>query len=224
MPSVSAPPGLSSTITVPPSAGPSSAARMRATVSVALPAACGTISRIGWSGYSANAATGHAHSTQADSSARNKPIFIPILPLTFAATLFDHFVGSYQHRLRYRQSKSLRGLDVDDKIKTHGLFDWNRADSLTLQNLIDIVCRPSIDDRQIRSVGNETAGFGEVPVNRDHGQRMACCEIKDLPPVLGDRSVIHDEERFRLELGGLFESARIIVRIVHRKPDKRQPQ
>jgi hypothetical protein len=29
---------------------------MRAAVSVALPAACGTISRIGWSGYSADAA------------------------------------------------------------------------------------------------------------------------------------------------------------------------
>ena len=36
-----------------PAAGPSSAARMRATVSVALPAACGTINRIGLSGYSA---------------------------------------------------------------------------------------------------------------------------------------------------------------------------
>src|SRR6185312_8943127 len=53
---VSAPPGRSSTSTVWPSSGPSTAASRRAALSVALPAACGTISRIGRSGYSARAA------------------------------------------------------------------------------------------------------------------------------------------------------------------------
>src|SRR4051812_20599838 len=50
---VSAPPGRSSTTTCWPSSGVSSAASNRATVSVALPAACGTTNLIGWSGYSA---------------------------------------------------------------------------------------------------------------------------------------------------------------------------
>src|SRR5262245_45551048 len=52
---VNAPPGRLSTTICWPISLPSSAPRMRATVSVALPAACGTISRIGRSGYSATA-------------------------------------------------------------------------------------------------------------------------------------------------------------------------
>ena len=47
---VKAAPGLFSITIVWPSCGPNSAARMRATVSVALPGACGTISLIGLSG------------------------------------------------------------------------------------------------------------------------------------------------------------------------------
>src|ERR1700676_5458336 len=57
---VSAPPARSSTTICAPSSRPSSAARMRATVSVALPAACGTINPIGRSGYSAKAPVGNA--------------------------------------------------------------------------------------------------------------------------------------------------------------------
>src|SRR5690349_6861811 len=79
MPSVSAPPGLSSTMMVPPRMGAISAARMRATVSVALPAACGTIRRIGLSGYSANAVAGSAPIAQANTNAPNSR-FMVILP------------------------------------------------------------------------------------------------------------------------------------------------
>src|SRR6185295_2512383 len=53
MPMVSAPPGRFSTTTGCPSGRDISGARMRATVSVALPAACGTTSRSGLSGYCA---------------------------------------------------------------------------------------------------------------------------------------------------------------------------
>ena len=61
MPSVSAPPGrLSTTMVAPPSAVASSAASSRAITSVALPGACGTISRIGLSGNSAAAGAGSA--------------------------------------------------------------------------------------------------------------------------------------------------------------------
>src|SRR5882757_8267817 len=67
-PMVKAAPGLFSTMMVWLSCGPSSDARMRATVSVALPGACGTINRIGLSGYSARAAPGSA--AKADSRPR----------------------------------------------------------------------------------------------------------------------------------------------------------
>src|SRR6185437_10693430 len=50
---VSAPPGRSSMMTCCPSSCDSTAPSSRAALSVALPAACGTISRIGWSGKSA---------------------------------------------------------------------------------------------------------------------------------------------------------------------------
>src|SRR5688572_28017308 len=56
MPRVNAPPGRLSTTTFWPSFLESSGARLRATLSVALPAACGTTSRIGRSGYCAAAA------------------------------------------------------------------------------------------------------------------------------------------------------------------------
>src|SRR5688572_26672696 len=55
MPMVRAPPGRFSTTTLAPSWRPSSGASRRATLSVALPAACGTIMRIGRSGYCAPA-------------------------------------------------------------------------------------------------------------------------------------------------------------------------
>ena len=55
MPMVSAPPGRFSTTTAWPSAFDNSGERMRATVSVALPGACGTMKRIGRSGYCAAA-------------------------------------------------------------------------------------------------------------------------------------------------------------------------
>src|SRR5688572_24444180 len=67
MPMVSAPPGRFSTTTVWPSAFVSSGARMRATVSVALPGAWGTMKRIGRSGYCA-AAPAAAKARQAASS------------------------------------------------------------------------------------------------------------------------------------------------------------
>ena len=60
---VSAPPGrLSTTICCPISLA-NSAPRMRATVSVALPAACGTISLIGLSGYCAAAPVANAQAS-----------------------------------------------------------------------------------------------------------------------------------------------------------------
>src|SRR5262245_60720807 len=60
---VSAPPGRLSTTTCCPISLASSAPMMRATVSVALPAACGTMSLIGLSGYSAAALVANAQAS-----------------------------------------------------------------------------------------------------------------------------------------------------------------
>src|SRR6185369_17246704 len=68
MPMVSAPPGRLSTTTGWPSGRDISGARMRASVSVALPGACGTISRSGLSGNCAPAQTGKKAAAQASSS------------------------------------------------------------------------------------------------------------------------------------------------------------
>src|SRR5258706_12947570 len=65
MPMVSAPPGRFSTTTGCPSGRDISGARIRATVSVALPAACGTTSRRGRSGYCAAAQTAAPASSSA---------------------------------------------------------------------------------------------------------------------------------------------------------------
>src|SRR5687768_16684369 len=68
MPMVSAPPGRFSTTTLVPSCLPSSGASRRATLSVALPAACGTIMRIGRSGYCAAALPAKTSSARAAAS------------------------------------------------------------------------------------------------------------------------------------------------------------
>src|SRR6185503_6659949 len=68
MPMVSAPPGRFSTTTGCPRGFDISGARMRATVSVALPAACGTISLTGRSGYCAAAPVTAPSKAQAISS------------------------------------------------------------------------------------------------------------------------------------------------------------
>src|SRR5688572_26732325 len=65
MPMVSAPPGRFSTTTLAPSCLASSGASRRATLSVALPAACGTIMRIGRSGYCAAALPARTSSARA---------------------------------------------------------------------------------------------------------------------------------------------------------------
>src|SRR5688500_17321890 len=77
---VSAPPGRLSTMICWPSSLPSSAPRMRATVSVALPAACGTISRTGLSGYSAAAGNAHVPASNSKAAPRMRITFLPILP------------------------------------------------------------------------------------------------------------------------------------------------
>ena len=68
-PRVRAPPGRLSITICCPSSLPSSAPRMRATVSVALPAACGTMSLIGLSGYCAAAPVAN---TQASNNGNNR--------------------------------------------------------------------------------------------------------------------------------------------------------
>src|SRR5262245_13985226 len=81
MPMVSAPPGRLSTTTAWPSSLASAGPTMRAMLSVALPAACGTTRRIGRSGYCA--ATGHA-APNAKRRTRNFRLGLQ-LPADFAA-------------------------------------------------------------------------------------------------------------------------------------------
>ena len=76
MPIVSAPPGRLSTTTCCPRDFDISGARMRETVSVALPGACGTMNRIGLSGYSANALP-PAKSAAASATASTRAIVNP---------------------------------------------------------------------------------------------------------------------------------------------------
>src|SRR5262245_58781068 len=66
---VKAAPGLFSMTMVCPRMDPSSVASSRASTSVALPGACGTIRRIGFSGNAAEASPGNSHAVAAISSA-----------------------------------------------------------------------------------------------------------------------------------------------------------
>ena len=96
--------------------------------------------------------------------------------------LFDHFIGSDQHRLRNGQSKSLRGLYIDDQIKTDGLFDGKSTCRFALKEFVDIDSGASINNAQFWSISNEASGFCEVPIDRDYRESVLCREVENFPP------------------------------------------
>src|SRR6185503_9494271 len=125
MPMVSAPPGRLSTMTGWPSSLDSAGATMRAMLSVALPAACGTTSRIGRSGYCA--AAGHA-APRATTNARcfRAPASGRQLPADFAALVavgvhVDVEVAGFQvvHLLRRELASGRDGVGGAVRVERH---------------------------------------------------------------------------------------------------------
>src|SRR5882757_8063026 len=93
----------------------SSAAAARMMMSVTLPAAIDTITRIGFDGYCCASAVA-APSAKARASIKRATTCIAFPPNGFSSLLLDHFVGLQLHGLGYRQADRLRGLQIDDKL------------------------------------------------------------------------------------------------------------
>src|SRR3954451_19038895 len=55
------------------------------------------------------------------------------------AALFDHLVGTSEHRGRYGEAKRLGGLQVDGQLKSCGLIDWNVTRFCPVQDLVHVI-------------------------------------------------------------------------------------
>src|SRR5262249_42045651 len=138
-PSVSAPPGRLSTTTCCPISLPSSAPRMRATVSVALPAACGTMSRTGRSGYSAAAGVDSpsAATAQASTNGTKRRPRMPRPMLTPPIRTARRVEGKSQCS---RRTADVHDLDVDRPRLAPALYGQacGLADTVALELLGEI--------------------------------------------------------------------------------------
>src|SRR2546427_7569768 len=57
-----------------------------------------------------------------------------------ASSLIDHLIRPQQHRLRNRETESLRGLEVDYQFKLRRVLDGEITWAGSSENLVDIPC------------------------------------------------------------------------------------
>src|SRR5690349_8672067 len=77
--------------------------------------------------------------------------------------LFDHFVGAQQELFRNGQTDRFRRRVIDDKVELDRLLDWDVGRLRTAQNLVNVVCGPSKQVREVRSVRQQTSGHNVFP-------------------------------------------------------------
>src|SRR5262245_59638569 len=85
---------------------------------------------------------------------------------------------------------------IDDKLETHRLLDRKRVGRCALDDLVHVMRGAPIDDSEIWPIGDQPAGCREVFVDRYHGQSVPRRQVDNFLAVFGDRSIIHDKERF----------------------------
>src|SRR5215813_4039839 len=76
-------------------------------------------------------------------------------PRWSSTALLDDLVRTAQHRLRDRQAKGLRRLEVDDQLELGGLLDWQISGLGSSQDLGHVISRPSVKIEEIWAIGHE---------------------------------------------------------------------
>jgi hypothetical protein len=72
-----------------------------------------------------------------------------------SAPLFDHLVGTDKYPFWNGNTERSGGLEIQHDIENRWLFNRQVTDALALENLIDEMRRPPINDVQLGSVSNE---------------------------------------------------------------------
>ena len=82
-------------------------------------------------------------------------------------SLFDHLVGTTEHRRRYHQTECLRGLEIDHKLILSRGLHRKVGRLLALEDAIDIASRPPELVNVVSPIGDQTARGDEEALEVD---------------------------------------------------------
>src|SRR5215471_2235722 len=120
---------------------------------------------------------------------------LPSRCLRKLAGLPDHLVRLEEHRRRNGETQSLRGLEVDDQCKFHGLLYWQVARFGTFQDLIDKDSSTPEHLENIGGIGHEASRLGIDSYPTDGGKPMRTRKLQDTLTVRVKHGAIHHHER-----------------------------
>src|SRR5262245_31441209 len=109
-------------------------------------------------------------------------------------SLFDHLVGAHQERFRYRQSKRLCGLKIDNKLKLRRVLHRQVNRLGTSQYAVNIA-RPSLKlAYRIEAIRHQSARFGIKSQRTERRQAEARGQCDDEVAISKCHSVRTDDE------------------------------
>src|SRR5215510_15459122 len=123
-------------------------------------------------------------------------LLIPIKPARPSSpSLFNHFVGAHQKLFGDRQTDRYRRRVIDDKVEFDWLLDWDVGRLRTAQNLVDVICGPSEQVREVRSVGQQTSGYDIFPKRVYSRQFLGDRQGIDANPMRGEKRIATNIQR-----------------------------
>ncbi len=112
-------------------------------------------------------------------------------------TSLDYLIGTSEQGRRHFDAERLGGRQVDDEIELDRLLDRQVGRLCPAQDLIDIVAGAPVKIQEVRSIGHQTAGFGELPKTVHRRQSCAQRQGVDAGLVSGDERIGSDIKRLR---------------------------
>src|SRR5262245_61976235 len=77
---------------------------------------------------------------------------------------FDQLIGAGEYSRRYRQAERLRGREIDDPIEFDRSLDGKISRLCSLEDPVDISCRPFEQVNHINTVADQSARGDKVTV------------------------------------------------------------
>jgi hypothetical protein len=86
-----------------------------------------------------------------------------------SAALFDHLVGAGKQRRLHGEAERLRGLEIDDELKSGGKLYRQIGRLRAFQNLINQSGSAFVHISQAGLVGHEATSFNSAPLPKHSG-------------------------------------------------------